>query len=298
MTNLTLGNAKKEEDPTRFEGFRNYLRSLDLRAWTVLVLMFTVLTAMMAVNAWAWTAFLPVVIAYSLSFFMEAGALGWAFATERPENSQDQQTLTTWLKWGNVIMGVLLLVANLTRSLINPAMAAGEMQTIQATGWDFFAFMLVALSALSHVGGALLFRQWDTRLINNRSIANKQKQTEYEKQVKQGILTNLDDELAQTVSVLESLEDIRKKYAHLPPEKLNTILDKALDALGEKVEIATEALVAESVEVPEVDPIVDVTIKTDEKIDEPIIPDQEQAPSPEEGEEAPPKEAPPTEPSL
>ena len=223
-----------DTDRTPGQRIRAITKSMDFRSWVVLTLMFLVLTAMMGLNAYSWTTFLPLWVAYLLSGFMEAGALGWKIADERKENSDAQQQLATILVWANVIFGILLLILNLIRS----ALHQGELGAVASiTGWDYGAFTLVALSALTHVAGALLYRQWDTRLQQRRTIAKLHNKAEHDKDLNDGILGDLANRLALVEKVQNKLTELREQYKHLPPRELNALLQEAKNALEEKYSV-------------------------------------------------------------
>ena len=209
----------------------NVVKSLDFRSWVILILMFLVLTAMMGLNAYAWTTFLPPWVAYILSGFMEAGALGWKVADERKENSDAQQQLATILVWANVIMGILLLVLNLVRSAVGHA-EVGEVITLST--WDWIAFILVALSALSHVAGALLFRQWDSRLQQRRQIEKLHNKASFDRDLNEGILGDLETRLELVNQVQERIAELEVQYAHLPKYEREAIIRDAKNALEER----------------------------------------------------------------
>jgi len=212
----------------RFKGawntFKEFLRSLDVRTWAVIGMMLVVLTAMMGLNATAWGKFLPPWIAYTLSIFMEVGALAWKFADERPHNSDDQQTLTRFLVWMNVILATFLMVVNLIRSELYA-------ESISVTGWDFTAFGFVAVSALGHIGGALMFRQFDERLANKRKIARQYSRSEYEELAAKGILDDAMRRLEGREKIAERLQEARERFANLPKNELDAILQDVKDAL-------------------------------------------------------------------
>jgi len=217
-------------DTTPMNRIASILKSMDFRSWVVMLLMFLVLTAMMGLNAYTWTIFLPSWVAYILSGFMEAGALGWKVADERKENSDAQQQLATILVWVNVIMGVVLLSVNLVRS----AFYGAEIGTGNITGWDIVAFILVALSALSHVAGALLFRQWDERLNNRRKIAKLHNKAAFDRDYNDGILGDLHERLELVEQVQNRIKELQDQYAHLPPKERDAIIRQAKNALEER----------------------------------------------------------------
>ena len=211
----------------RFKKTGDFIRSLDVRTWLVIALMLAVLTVMMGLNANAWSKFLPVWIAYSLSAFMEIGALVWKFADERPRNSDDQQSLTSFLVWMNVILAVLLMIINLLRS-----------EEISGNGWataDYFAFSFVAISALGHVSGALLFRQFDEMIGNRRKIAKQYSRSEYESERAKGILADTENRLKIREMIADNIEKLRKKYSGtLSEQELEKYLRDAQNALEEQ----------------------------------------------------------------
>lgn len=210
----------------RFASIWTTVRSFDIRTWVVILMMVLVLTVMMALNAQAWATFLPVWIAYALSIFMEVGALAWKFANERPDNSDDQQKLTDFLVWMNIILATILMIINLVRNALH-----NGLEVTGVTGWDYAAFAMVAGSAFGHIAGALLFRQWDEGLQNKRTIAKQYSQAKFDKARAEGILEDTQNRLEIRSKIASKLSELRQQYKDLPANELEALLKDAQDAL-------------------------------------------------------------------
>lgn len=211
----------------RIKGLGQFLRGLDVRTWFVIGLMLFVLTVMMALNAEAWSQFMDPRVAIGLSMFMEVGAIVWKFADERPHNSDDQQALTSFLMWSNIVLAVLLLVVNLVRSDAHI--------TNGLTGWDYTAYAFIGISAFGHLAGGMLFRQFDERITNRRKIAKQYSRSQFETDVADGVLADTKNRLALRKQIADELRAMRQEYqGSLEPKELEALLAEAKDALEEK----------------------------------------------------------------
>lgn len=229
---------KPDTNKPPFQRILNAIAQFDGRSWIIMILFFAVLSVAALLNAYAMSVFFVPWLAYSLSGFMEIGTLVWKVADERKQNSDYQKKLTSFVVWANVIMFSILLLANLIRVALRSAgilEASGEVMTT----WDFLAFGLISVSALGHVVGPLLFREWDTGLQHRRALAQQLSQVKFEDDYSKGVLESVRARLQARNLVYQELQAIRQQYAgsRLPPGELESLLEEAKAALEIKYNI-------------------------------------------------------------
>ena len=207
---------------------KGLFKDFDPRSLSILMLFISILTITALLNGFAMTAFFVWWLAYSLSGFMELGTLIWKLVDERKQNSASQKQLTSILVWSNVIMFAILLISNLIRVALRT-----EAPTTGLTFFDWLAFSLISLSALGHIGGYLLFREWDTGLINKRTLAQNEQSIKFDTEFNNIVLSGTRQRLAQRQELYEKLSEIQSEYQGrgIPQHEIDAVLKEAKDAL-------------------------------------------------------------------
>lgn len=186
-------------------GFSKAFEDYDMAAIPAFFIFMIVITAGLAVNYFFLAPKVGVVEALAVSMLFEIGIGAWKFQSHRTKNSDAQDEVVGWAKWLSVGFAFLMLISSLTERI--------------QWGW------VVAGASLTHVIAFLLFDQND-EIRNNKRRNRMAKERQIQKKTNSdNAIIEAETDLQIIHKIVTELEGLRKKYAHLPINELEFVLE-------------------------------------------------------------------------
>lgn len=191
-----------------------FVKIIDVRSWPAFFMFLIVLTAAGGLN---YIGLLPIVgeytfVAVAIAAFFGIGVLSWHIVESRTDDSEDQELVAQVVKWTNAVLDGILLIVNLFRA--------------DGGNGDIIAFIIIGLSAASHVVGYLMWTQFDEGREIRRQGERGLKSVSRKRQSADNVIAEAEAELSLHKWVMDEERRLRTAYKELPAEQVNGIVSR------------------------------------------------------------------------
>lgn len=138
---------------------RLFIKKIDPSSWPAFIMFGVVLFAAGGLNYVNMIKTVGSWIALAIALFFGAGVLSWHIVESRTDDSKFQEDVAQTVKWLNVILDFVLLTINLFRA---------EYDGI--SNYTTWAYLIIGISAGSHVVGFLFWTQNDPRRMQRKEL--------------------------------------------------------------------------------------------------------------------------------
>lgn len=218
-----------------------FIKIIDPSSWPAFFMFLVVLAAAGGLN---YVGMSPIVgggVAFAIALFFGVGVLSWHIVEARTDDSEEQEDIAQIVKWINVILDGLLIVLNLFRADLR----AAPIPNIEGLSvWDGSAFVVIGLSAASHVVGYLLWTQESPRRKNQKEKERGLNDVALRKQRSEIAIAKTRKHLDALKWIQEQEMEIRATYKdHIPPQQIEALVkDMKQNALKEFEGLTAEAI--------------------------------------------------------
>jgi len=202
-----------------FEQVKDFFRNLDAATWPAFLMFVVVLFAAGGLNYLEMQPVIGAPLAIGVALFFGVGVMAWHIVESRKDDSKFQDDTAKIVKWLNAVLDGILLVVNLFRAQLNVAVFDG------VTGWDSAAFVIVGISAVSHVVGYLLWTENDPRRKLAKEAGRALDVVARKRQSAKNVIAETEAELQARKWIVEEEARMRSDYGGtVPANDLNTLV--------------------------------------------------------------------------
>ena len=223
-------STKNVNEVSIWESLKEGLKAIDAHAWPAFIMFLLLVGTETTANIISSVQDFGLIVALFIGVLFGVFLAGWHIVSERPLNSIRQQSVShamTGLTTGGAI---LLLVVNLIRlsSNGNINLTTSLLPTTSSIGgWDVAAIVIIGIMFAVHLVG---YQMWhnadDVRKMKREHNQEIGKVTQKQNSVALAIKSS-EAELQSIEAELNSVNDLKVRFGHLPPELLNPILEEA-----------------------------------------------------------------------
>lgn len=218
MSNKGYGEEAKDWFNKVRSGIVKWLDDHDSQTWPAFLLFFIVVTAGMIFNVDAFSPVVGFIPSVAIGGFFEYAILAWKLTTNRTRNDAKQSQIAYAALWLSVVLALAMLVVNMFR-------IGGEQ------GFEIIAYTIVGITAGVQLVGFLLYDGADPDKAMNRDHSQNQRGSLRKRREADQKISELEDDARILEMVGDKVSEVRRKYAHLPPELLEPLLKKTTDTL-------------------------------------------------------------------
>lgn len=194
-----IGKTYKEIDPT---------------SWPAFFMFAVVLAAAGSINYSEMAKIVDPFSALGIASLFGIGVLAWHIVESRTDDSKFQEDVAQIAKWMNVALDGILLVINLFRA---------ELATQQ---YDIAAFVIIGISATSHVVCYLLWTQNDPRRINRKELERGLSEVKQRGERSIIQIKKTEERLSKLKWIVDEKQRLHQEYdGVLPPEQVNKLIN-------------------------------------------------------------------------
>lgn len=184
------------------------------------IMFVVVLTAASLLNYQTMSGTVGEIAAVTIAGFFGFGVLAWHIVENRTDDSRYQEDVAKSAKWINAGLDATLLVINLFREDTSAQLVAG------ITTWDAAAYLIIGLSAVTHVVCFLLWSQADPRKALQKRSERDLNEIAIKRQASEISIQSAEAELKAIRYVTDEEIRLRHEYADLPKPKVDAIVMK------------------------------------------------------------------------
>lgn len=159
------------------------------------------------------------IAAIIIAGFFGLGVLAWHIVENRTDDSRYQEDVAKTAKWINAALDAALLVINLFRAETHSTIAG-------ISTWDAAAYLMIGLSAITHVICFLLWSQADPRKSLQKKSERDLNEIAILRQASQNSIESAEAELAAIKYATDEEIRLRTEYKSLPTEQVDAIVAK------------------------------------------------------------------------
>ena len=193
----------------------DFIRKIDAKSWPAFFMFAVVLAAAGGLNYISMSPIVGDFIAIAIALFFGVGVLSWHIVESRTDDSEEQEGMAQVAKWLNVVLDGVLLVVNLFRVDLN-----------KYANLDMIAFLIIGLSAASHVVFFLLWTQNDPRRAIRKEGERALNKIARKTQRATNAINLANENLKFEKWLIDEGNALREKYAALPSQKVEAIVAK------------------------------------------------------------------------
>ena len=201
-----------------FDRVKLFIKKIDPSSWPAFIMFAVVLIAAGALNYHGMEPVNGSFIAVAVSMFFGFGVLSWHIVESRTDDSKFQEDVAQSVKWINVILDGLLLVINLFRAQLHQVVFDG------LTQWDTSAYLIVGVSAASHVIGFLLWTQNDPKRITRKELERGLSDITHRSDRANIAIEKTSLELKKRKWIEDRATELRKEYANVPGVSVDSMI--------------------------------------------------------------------------
>jgi hypothetical protein len=218
---------------TLIDDFKMFVKKVDPRSWPATIMFVVVLSAAGGLNYIGLTPIVGGVIAVFIAMFFGFGVLSWHIIEARTDDSAYQESVASFVKWLNVILDGILIVLNLFRADLRTATTP-----VSGMSWfDILAFVIVGISASSHVIGYLLWTQNDPVRELNKKSGRDLHTISMKRQDVGATIKQAEAELEAHKYAMDEEIRLRSVYKDLPAAKVELIISAMKKGIEEKFKV-------------------------------------------------------------
>lgn len=214
MSTKSYTEEIKDNVKSTYKNILAWLEQHDSEAWPSFWIFLAVVTIGMVFNIDAFTPVVGQFAAIGIGLFFEAAIIAWKSTTSRKRNDSKQSQIAYWALWLSVLLAISMLIVNLFR-------IGGEQ------GFENLAYIIVGTAAGVQVVFYLIFDGANP----DKTMTREHSQNEREilrKQRKAGFTISEVESDALIIEMIGTkLDEIRRKFSHLPTELLEPLLETA-----------------------------------------------------------------------
>lgn len=190
----------------------NFIRVIDPKSWPAFIMFAVVLIAAGWLNYIAMEPIIGAFGAVTIALFFGFGVLSWHIVESRTDDSAYQESVAGIVKWVNVVLDGSLIVLNLFRAELRNGAIAGM------TWADAIAFVLVGISAASHVVGYLLWTKNDQRRILKKEGERDMYEVDRKRQRSDNAIKSTRARAEALKFIIDEEKSIREQYEGVVPQ--------------------------------------------------------------------------------
>jgi len=198
----------------------------DFGSWPAFLMFMVVTTLGVMLNYLVMSDIVGKISALLVALLFEAGIISWKLTSWRKKNSDAQDEIANASTWISVVLATAMLIVNLFRAEIQSLQLVAS-DKLEFDGWTVAAFSIIGIAALVHVVSYLLFDGNDEDKSNARKNVREQRKLTQQKVEAANALANTEQKLKIVELIANELDRLQKKYAHLPNEQLEFVLEEA-----------------------------------------------------------------------
>ena len=190
-------------------------KDIDPTSWPAFFMFAVVLAAAGGLNYSEMSKIVPALVAAGIASLFGVGVLAWHIVESRTDDSKFQEDVAQSAKWLNVVLDGILLVVNLYRA------------ELDSKFYDLTAFVIIGVSAASHVIAYLLWTQNDPRRINNKELERGLSDVRQRGERSSIQIKKTEERLRKLKWIEDESIRLHKEYdGVLPPTKVNTLIEE------------------------------------------------------------------------
>lgn len=137
---------------------KDFTKVIDPSSWPAFFMFAVVLAAAGGLNYAEMSKIVSPIVAALIAMLFGIGVLAWHIVESRTDDNEDQEDIAQFTKWLNAGLDGVLLVVNLFRAEFDDR------------SYDITAFVIIGVSAASHVVAYLLWTQNDPRRLTRKEL--------------------------------------------------------------------------------------------------------------------------------
>jgi len=199
--------------------FKEFIRKIDPKSWPATFMFFVVMVAAGGLNYMGLQPIYGGLVAVAIAMFFGVGVVSWHIVESRTDDSEYQEDVAKYAKWGNVVLDFALIVVNLARGEIRY-----DAPGASTLGLDITASVIIGASALSHIVCYLLWTENDPRRAARKEHERNVHRITRTEQAVQDAASEAAKKLAAVEQISIKEAELRKQYKDLPPAQVDTIV--------------------------------------------------------------------------